>query len=333
MLISKESLYYLAESTGFRPEILEKVIYLIHLLNQFSQESSLKNKLVLKGGTALNLFHFNYPRLSVDIDINYIGSENRDIMLQEKSQIESSIENIALDLEMSPQRKPSEHAGGKWAIRYKSAIQGQGIIEVDLNYLDRVPLWPITTMNSFALGEHKASSILVQDLHELASGKLRALFSRHSSRDLFDTHQLMCKQNMDIEKLRIGFIAYGAISRVDWRTIKIENIKFNWVEFKNMLIPLINKIDIAKRDSAKQWAEAILNESKLSLEKLFPFRDNELHFLNEVLENGNIDAALLTSDKALQQRIQKNPALLWKVQNVKNFKLRDQFQAKMLPSK
>ena len=32
-----------------------------------------KNRLVLKGGTALNLFFFDLPRLSVDIDLNYVG--------------------------------------------------------------------------------------------------------------------------------------------------------------------------------------------------------------------------------------------------------------------
>ncbi len=82
MLISRERLYYTSESTGFRPEILEKVIYLIHLLNRFTEDPFLKNKFVLKGGTALNLFCFDYPRLSVDIDINYIGSSDREIMLQ-----------------------------------------------------------------------------------------------------------------------------------------------------------------------------------------------------------------------------------------------------------
>ncbi|MCD6038938.1 MAG: nucleotidyl transferase AbiEii/AbiGii toxin family protein [Gammaproteobacteria bacterium] len=132
MLVSTERLYYEAEATGFRPEILEKVIYLIHLLNRFSEDSFLKDRFVLKGGTALNLFCFNYPRLSVDIDINYIGSADREVMLQEKSQIESAIENIVLDEKMIPQRKPSEHAGEKWAIRYPSAMPGQSHLNFNI---------------------------------------------------------------------------------------------------------------------------------------------------------------------------------------------------------
>jgi predicted nucleotidyltransferase component of viral defense system len=322
MLISRERLYYTSESTGFRPEILEKVIYLIHLLNRFAEDSFLKNKFILKGGTALNLFCFDYPRLSVDIDINYIGSADCRIMLQEKTLIESAIEDIVLDEKMILQRKPSEHAGGKWSFRYPSALQNKGNIEIDLNYLDRVPLWSKVTMNSFRLGEFQANSIPVQDFHELASGKLRALFSRHSSRDLFDVHQLMTQKHLDIEKLRLGFVIYGGISRKDWRQIKPEDIHFDWREFQNMLIPLLRKTCLAKRDNPKLWAEKILDECRSALNKLFPLRENEAQFLDILLEQGKINATLLTSDRLLQKRIQSNPALLWKAENVRRFKNR-----------
>ena len=45
-------------------------------------------RLVLKGGTALNLFLFDLPRLSVDIDVNYIGSADRDVMLEERPTVD-----------------------------------------------------------------------------------------------------------------------------------------------------------------------------------------------------------------------------------------------------
>ncbi|MFN7097704.1 MAG: nucleotidyl transferase AbiEii/AbiGii toxin family protein [Gammaproteobacteria bacterium] len=193
---------------------------MIHLLNRFSEDPYLHNRFVLKGGTALNLFCFDYPRLSVDIDINYIGSSEHEVMLQEKQSVEAAIENIILNENFSLQRKPTEHSGGKWAIRYPSAVRGQGIIEVDLNFLDRVPLWPIKQLSSFKLNQFQAINIPVQDIHELAAGKLRALFSRNSSRDLFDAYLLLINDEIDMEKLRLGFIVYGASSRVDWRNIK-----------------------------------------------------------------------------------------------------------------
>ena len=97
MRISFEHLEEQTELTGFRLEILEKVFYLMHLLEAFSKNDYLKNRFVLKGGTALNLFHFNYPCLSIDIDINYIGSADVKIMQSERTQFEEQIQEIILD--------------------------------------------------------------------------------------------------------------------------------------------------------------------------------------------------------------------------------------------
>ena len=51
---------------------------------------SLKGRWVLKGGTALNLFVLRHPRLSVDIDLNYIGALEREEMLEKRPRIDIS---------------------------------------------------------------------------------------------------------------------------------------------------------------------------------------------------------------------------------------------------
>jgi predicted nucleotidyltransferase component of viral defense system len=63
-----------AKSTGFDAGNLEKVLRLRELLNEFHKHPFLRGKLVLKGGTALNLFYLGLARLSVDIDLNYIAN-------------------------------------------------------------------------------------------------------------------------------------------------------------------------------------------------------------------------------------------------------------------
>ena len=63
-----------AETTGFKAEMVEKVLHLLNLLNALNSHPFLKGKWVLKGGTALNMFILDLPRLSVDIDLNYIGA-------------------------------------------------------------------------------------------------------------------------------------------------------------------------------------------------------------------------------------------------------------------
>jgi len=59
-----------AARSGFRPEVLEKVLHLLELLDALRSHPFLAPRLALKGGTALNLFLFDAPRLSVDIDVN-----------------------------------------------------------------------------------------------------------------------------------------------------------------------------------------------------------------------------------------------------------------------
>jgi len=65
-----DALAHEVAATGFHAEPLEKVLRLMALLDALSSHPFLKARIALKGGTALNLFHFDVPRLSVDLDLN-----------------------------------------------------------------------------------------------------------------------------------------------------------------------------------------------------------------------------------------------------------------------
>jgi len=73
MKLIESDILPIAEKTGFRIEMIEKVLLLINLLNTLNSHPFLKGKWALKGGTALNLFLLNLPRLSVDIDLLIIS--------------------------------------------------------------------------------------------------------------------------------------------------------------------------------------------------------------------------------------------------------------------
>ena len=107
-----------AAATGFRPEMLEKVIHLLGLLEGFTRHPYLKNRIALEGGTALNLFIFDLPRLSVDIDVNYIGAPDRETMLAERPKVEQAIAAVCGRRDFAIQRIPEDHAGGIWRLRY-----------------------------------------------------------------------------------------------------------------------------------------------------------------------------------------------------------------------
>jgi len=78
----------ISRKTGFDAVSLEKALRLKEILQELARHPFLQDKLVLKGGTAINLFLFNLPRLSVDIDLNYVGQVERDRMLEERPLVE-----------------------------------------------------------------------------------------------------------------------------------------------------------------------------------------------------------------------------------------------------
>lgn len=53
-------------------------------------------------------------------------------------------------------REPGEHAGGKWRLRYESAMGGGGNLELNLNYMFREPLWPPVDRDSHTIGGSSA---------------------------------------------------------------------------------------------------------------------------------------------------------------------------------
>lgn len=64
----------------------------VNLLLKVLPEVSKEKNLALHGGTAINLFVRNMPRLSVDIDLTYIPIESRKVSLEN---VHQSLENIS----------------------------------------------------------------------------------------------------------------------------------------------------------------------------------------------------------------------------------------------
>ena len=75
---NKIELEKVARETGFIRDNLEKVIRLSNILEFLVSNDDLKGKVVLKGGTAINLTVFDMPRLSVDIDLDYCINSDKD---------------------------------------------------------------------------------------------------------------------------------------------------------------------------------------------------------------------------------------------------------------
>jgi predicted nucleotidyltransferase component of viral defense system len=123
-MLTRRQLQRAAGETGFTTDSIEKVWMLVRLLNLMRAHPFLGRRVALKGGTALNLFLFDLPRLSVDIDINYIGAPERKTMVAERPKIEAALLQVVGRTGLTVKRSPSDHAGGKWRLspRHRSTI-------------------------------------------------------------------------------------------------------------------------------------------------------------------------------------------------------------------
>lgn len=306
-----------ASALGVRPDVLERVARLLQLLDALFAHAYLRPRLALKGGTAFNLFVFDLPRLSVDIDLNYVGSADREVMLAERPKIEQAIQAVCDRERLTVKRLPAEHAGGKWRLSYMTLDGSSGKLELDLNFMLRVPLWPVVIQDSKPLGSLIARRVPVLDLHELAAGKLAALCSRNASRDLFDARELLREPGLERDRLRLAFYAYGGMNRRDWRDVRLEEIDADPRETERSLIPMLRAGVRPDKSGIVAWTEALVLETRDLLRIVLPPTAAERDFLERLNAQGEIAAEVLTGDETMIARLREHPGLRWKAQNVK----------------
>jgi predicted nucleotidyltransferase component of viral defense system len=316
--ISNQELRLEAKSRGYRPEMIEKVYHLLNLLEEFMAVPYLSDRLALKGGTAINLFCTGqFPRLSVDLDFNYIGAIDRETMQQEKPKVEAILLDICKRRQYELHRNPRSHAGGKTVLIYKSVLGTKGRLEIDLNYVYRSPLWDAEWRLSPAWP--KATKAKILNIHELAAGKLNALLERDVSRDLFDSHQLLTKWPLDAEKLRLAFTVYAGMRQQSWQQVKINNVKFSVKDIRDKLIPVLKESEVPGTlfPVIQTWATELVADCKTALGLVLPFRKNEIEFLEQLQKYGEIRPELISDDSIFCERVNRHPLLLWRKQQSK----------------
>lgn len=165
---------------------------------------------------------------------------------------------------------PTEHAGGKWRLSYTNTAGSPDRLEVDLNFMLRVPLWPVEILDSVQVGPASATRIAVVDRHELAAGKLAALCARRASRDLFDARELLRRTDLDRSRLRLAFVVYGGLNRKDFRTQRIEDIGGDAQELKRELLPMLRTSVRPKDAEIAAWTVTLVRETRELMSAVLP---------------------------------------------------------------
>ena len=159
----------------------------------------------LKGGTAINLFVREMPRLSVDIDLTYLPVDSRDNALRN---IEKALNRIKADISKNiPEVKvhPVTLNGGTDVKLNCQSRNAQ--IKIEVNTITRGNIFPTELMqvvDSVQDEFGKFAAINVVSLPELYGSKICAAVDRQHPRDLFDVKLLLENEGIT-DNIREGF--------------------------------------------------------------------------------------------------------------------------------
>jgi predicted nucleotidyltransferase component of viral defense system len=162
----------------------------------------------LKGGTAINLFLRNMPRLSVDIDLTYLPVKDRASSLKE---IDAAMRRIAKEVErgirgakVSASAPKSEKAITKLIVRADGA---QIKIEVTPVLRGCVYEPTVKSVSERVEEEFGFAEMPIVSFADLYAGKIVAALDRQHPRDLYDIRDLLRHEGID-DKLRKAFVVY-----------------------------------------------------------------------------------------------------------------------------
>ncbi|MBS0271180.1 MAG: nucleotidyl transferase AbiEii/AbiGii toxin family protein [Proteobacteria bacterium] len=276
----------------------DQVKLLLRILPYFMREK----RFALKGGTAINLFYQNMPRLSVDIDLTYLPIEGRKPSF---AKIDDAFLGIVEDLKLRfPTLRIQPIKTNEGNIKQIVFREFKAAIKVEINHIlrgtVRLPHTQDLCLNAQETFESfvRATCLSREDLY---AGKICAALDRQHPRDLFDIRIFLEKNTLDV-LLRKCFIIYlisnnRPISelinpnRLDMRSL-YEN------EFQGMsLIPMrYEELVEAREDLIQRLDEGLT--------------DRERKFLIS-FKSGEPDWDLLEIKNA-----ESFPSIQWKLQNI-----------------
>jgi predicted nucleotidyltransferase component of viral defense system len=159
----------------------------------------------LKGGTAINLFVRDLPRLSVDIDLVYLPIEDRETsLLGIRSALSRIAETTRKAIPGSVVTDTANADGTRILIRQRNAQ-----IKIEVTPVLRGTVHPteLRTVRPIVEERFGFAEIQVVSFADLYAGKLVAALDRQHPRDLFDVQYLLANEGID-KTLFQTFLAY-----------------------------------------------------------------------------------------------------------------------------
>ena len=280
-------------------------------MRYLNEEDCLREHLLLKGGTAINLAVFNLPRLSVDIDMDYTPNDTKEDMLEARAKITTLIKSY-MEAENYQLSKGSRctHSLDAFYYQYQNAGGNRDMIKIELNYSLRAHI--LEPVHREILPEAFDDGMTIRMVHpmEIFAAKGNALISRAAARDLYDWGNLIAENLFEDERdlFRKCFAFYATISAEtvnrDFDTSAIDSLRFD--KIRRELFPVLRRKENFKLDERKQQAKDYIAD-------LMKLTELEQEYMDRFIAKEYV-AELLFDDEKIIERIKEHPMAIWKCQ-------------------
>ena len=256
----------------------------------------------LKGGTAINLFVRDMPRLSVDIDLTYLPVEDRTTSL---AAINAAMLRIAERIETGiPGAKVNPSRSADEKIVTKLIVRAGGVqIKIEITPVLRGTAYDpvVTPVVPTVEDEFGFAEMQVVSFADLYAGKIVAALDRQHPRDLFDVRDLLAHEGIS-DELRRAFLVYLISHNRPMAEVLAPTRKPLAEEFARGFVGMTQEpVALADLEAARETIIAAM---------VADMPDAHRHFLVG-FKRGEPDWELLGIPEA-----QRLPAVLWKQRNL-----------------
>jgi Nucleotidyl transferase AbiEii toxin, Type IV TA system len=302
-----------AADTRYPAETLEKVARLGEMMVEVGRHPLLGPSLALKGGTALNLMGDVPPRLSADLDFNFVGAPEREAMLLVRPEIEDSMARIGRALGYRVQFSREEHAGRKLFLGYEDLYGGSNRIEVDLNFLNRQPLRELMELTLWQPAGAPRTNVRAMALEEIAAGKLCALLDRAAARDLFDAPLLPARLGSAWGSLmfrRLFVATAGVLPKALDTYYRSRLDRLSPAQIEIQLRPVLP-------EGVHPAAEELRDSAWRTVAPFVALDEAEREFSRRLQRGELLPELLFPENPEIAERPWRHPPLLWKAHNAR----------------
>jgi len=250
-ILNKDQLTLINRNNLNYPLTIAEKDYFLAIVSKIIFNSSIKEKLIFKGGTALHHVYLQQLRFSEDLDF----SSNKDIIkLDEIEKIFSNFNFFEIKKHyISPATIKIER------LKYIGPLKQANSLKIEIDNMQNVVLDPleINYNNEYGI----KTKVRVMDIREILAEKIRAMNERARYRDFYDFTMIVKKISININKI-IELVREKEIRK----DINTNNILNNWriaqTEKQGDLLSIFYSEDLADNEITKNLKKLNFKEIK-----------------------------------------------------------------------